>query len=91
MSWSSDLLSSPEIIYRRTDEMEPSRFCGWELLLSYNFTTNLTIAFWRGTAGSCVADCVKHVKASSGQIRHPMLLPVIMISHYPFAERELGQ
>jgi len=89
--WSGYLLLPSEVIYRRTDETERSRFCGWELLLSCKLNTNMTTAFCRGTTGSCIADCVEHIKASSLQIAHPMLLPVVMISHYPFAERELGQ
>ncbi|KAN0116700.1 hypothetical protein V8E51_002677 [Hyaloscypha variabilis] len=36
-------------------------------------------------------DCVKHLKASLDQISHPMLFPVIIISHYHSAKIELRQ
>ena len=71
--------------------MEKGRPRGWEFPLSHDFTTSLTTAFCKGATNSCILDCVKHLKASPEQISHPMLFPVIIISHYHSAKMELRQ
>jgi hypothetical protein len=79
------------MIYRKADVHEKGATRGWEFLSSHNFTTNITTAFCKGATKSCIVDCVKHIKASSEQITHPMLCPIIIFSHYHSARIELRQ
>jgi len=79
------------MICRKADVKEKGATRGWELLSSYNIDTGVTKAFCKGTSKSYIVDCVKHLKASSTQIRHPILFSIIIFSHYHSARIEIRQ
>ena len=54
---------------------------GWELMLSHSFQTNITTGFVKGTASSDINDAIEHLRSCSDQVAHPMLLPIIILSH----------
>ncbi len=54
---------------------------GWEVMLSYSFNTKMTNGFIKGTPSSDIVEAINHVKAAAAHAMHPLLLPVIIISH----------
>jgi hypothetical protein len=54
---------------------------GWELMLSHSFRTGITTGFAKGTPSSEMGESIKHLRACAGQVMHPMLLPIIILSH----------
>jgi len=50
-------------------------------MLSYSFRTGITTGFVKGTATSDIADVLKHLTACHAEVGHPLLLPVIILSH----------
>lgn len=54
---------------------------GWELMLSHSFRTGLTTGYAKGTESSDMVAAVEHLRACAAQVAHPMLLPVIILSH----------
>lgn len=50
-------------------------------MLSHNLKTGVTAGFIKGTPSSEVEKCLKHLKECALQIRHPLLLPMIIFSH----------
>lgn len=50
-------------------------------MLSHDVKAGLTTGFSKGTPSSDIVECIKHLKACSLQIGHPMLLPIIIFSH----------
>jgi hypothetical protein len=49
--------------------------------MSHSFNTGITTGFAKGTESSDMIESIKHLKACSGQVMHPLLLPVIILSH----------
>jgi hypothetical protein len=43
--------------------------------------TGITTGFCKGTPSSDLVECIKHFKACMSEIGHPLLLPIIMVSH----------
>jgi hypothetical protein len=70
------------VIYRKSDVRKGGKTIGWELTLSYEIKTGITTGFYKGTPSSAIAECLKHLKACIFEIRHPMLLPLIIYSHH---------
>lgn len=50
-------------------------------MLSHSFSTSITTGFVKGTASSDIEESLNHLQACAAQIAHPMLLPVIILSH----------
>lgn len=51
------------------------------MILSHCFRTNVTTGYIKGTPSSDVVQALLHLKACAGQVGHPMLLPMIILSH----------
>lgn len=69
------------IIHRKSDVRKKGKTRGWEMMLSYSFQSGVTTGFIKGTPSSDVVTALNHVKESAHQIAHPMLLPLIFLSH----------
>lgn len=54
---------------------------GWEIMLSHSFTTAITTGFVKGTPSSDIVTSIEHLVSCAAQVAHPMLLPVIILSH----------
>lgn len=70
-----------EIVFRKSDVRKLGLTRGWELMLSHSFRTNITTGYAKGTPSSDMVESIKHLRACASQILHPLLLPVIIISH----------
>lgn len=70
-----------QIIFRKSDVRKRGKTRGWELMLSHSFRTGITTGYAKGTESSDMVESVKHLKACAGQVMHPLLLPVIILSH----------
>lgn len=54
---------------------------GYELMLSHSFRTGITTGFAKGTPSSDMGESIKHLRACAAQVLHPMVLPIIILSH----------
>lgn len=70
-----------DIVHRKSDVRKKGKTRGWELMLSYSFSTRTTTGYVKGTPSSDVITALAHLKACAAQIGHPLLLPVIIFSH----------
>lgn len=70
-----------QIIMRKSDVRKRGKTRGWEIMLGHNFKTGITTGFVKGTDSSDMVDSIGHVKRCARQIAHPMLLPMIILSH----------
>ncbi|KAL2134236.1 hypothetical protein VTI74DRAFT_741 [Chaetomium olivicolor] len=70
-----------QIIFRKSDVRKKGKTRGWELMLSHSFRTNITTGYAKGTPSSDIAKSIRHLRACAAQALHPMLLPIIIISH----------
>ncbi|KAB5523057.1 hypothetical protein GE09DRAFT_976810 [Coniochaeta sp. 2T2.1] len=70
-----------QIIFRKSDVRKKGKTRGWELMLSHSFRTGITTGYAKGTESSDMVESVKHLKACAAQVMHPLLLPVIILSH----------
>ncbi|OAQ70216.1 Magnesium transport protein CorA, transmembrane region [Pochonia chlamydosporia 170] len=70
-----------QIIHRKSDVRKKGKTRGWEMMLSHSFKTNITTGYLKGTPSSDIVSALQHLRACSGQIGHPMLLPVIILSY----------
>ncbi|KAK3333602.1 hypothetical protein B0T19DRAFT_418555 [Cercophora scortea] len=70
-----------QIIFRKSDVRKKGKTRGWELMLSHSFRTGITTGFAKGTPSSDMVESIKHMKACAEQVMHPLLLPVIILSH----------
>lgn len=50
-------------------------------MLSHCFSTGITSGFVKGTSSSDIVAAVQHLTFCSKQVGHPMLLPIIILSH----------
>jgi hypothetical protein len=69
------------MIFRKSDVRKKGKTRGWELMLSYSFNTRITTGFVKGTPSSDIVKCIRHLRSCTGQIAHPLLLPIIILSH----------
>jgi hypothetical protein len=76
-----DADSKTEIIFRKSDVRKKGKTRGWEIMLSHSFNTNVTSGFVKGTSSSDIDEAIKHLRACRNQVGHPLLLPVIILSH----------
>ncbi|KAH6624947.1 hypothetical protein B0J18DRAFT_466127 [Chaetomium sp. MPI-SDFR-AT-0129] len=70
-----------QIVFRKSDVRKLGLTRGWELMLSHSFRTNTTTGYAKGTPSSDMVESIKHLRSCASQILHPLLLPVIIISH----------
>ncbi|KAJ9161560.1 Magnesium transport protein CorA [Coniochaeta hoffmannii] len=70
-----------QIIFRKSDVRKKGKTRGWELMLSHSFRTGITTGYAKGTESSDMVGSVKHLKACAAQVMHPLLLPIIILSH----------
>lgn len=77
----ADRSPSPEIIFRKSDVRKRGLTRGWELMLSHSFRTHVTTGYAKGTPSSDLVESIRHLQACAAQILHPLLLPVIVLSH----------
>ncbi|KAK4152833.1 hypothetical protein C8A00DRAFT_44176 [Chaetomidium leptoderma] len=70
-----------QIIFRKSDVRKKGLTRGWELMLSHSFRTNITTGYAKGTPSSDIVKSIEHLRACARQIQHPLLLPVIILSH----------
>ncbi|KAI3328148.1 hypothetical protein F4824DRAFT_484588 [Ustulina deusta] len=79
------------IIFRKADMRKEGQTRGWEAILSYSFRTNVTTGFVKGTSTSGITDAVKQLKSMPGYVKHPLLLPLILISRYLGTKTDMRQ
>ncbi|KAI1854818.1 hypothetical protein JX265_002457 [Neoarthrinium moseri] len=70
-----------QIIFRKSDVRKKGKTRGWEIMLSHSFNTGITTGYVKGTPSSDIEESIHHLRACANQIAHPMLLPVIILSH----------
>jgi len=70
-----------QIIFRKSDVRKKGLTRGWELMLSHAFKTGTTTGYAKGTDSSDMLEAIRHLRACAKQIAHPLLLPVIILSH----------
>lgn len=70
-----------QIIMRKSDVRKKGKTRGWELMLSHNFASGITTGYVKGTDSSDMEESIGHLKSCARQIAHPMLLPMIVLSH----------
>lgn len=70
-----------EIIFRKSDVRKKGKTRGWELMLAHSFSTGITTGYAKGTESSDIVESIKHLKTCAAQVMHPLLLPMIILSH----------
>ncbi|ORY70164.1 uncharacterized protein BCR38DRAFT_455018 [Pseudomassariella vexata] len=70
-----------QIIFRKSDVRKKGKTRGWEVMLSHAFNTSITTGFVKGTASSDINEAIQHLRACAAQVAHPLLLPIIILSH----------
>ena len=60
-------------------------------MLSYNFRTGMTTGYVKGTPNTDITTAINHIKACAGQVSHPLLLPMVMLSFELAPENEIRQ
>ncbi|KAL8371503.1 hypothetical protein RB595_001341 [Gaeumannomyces hyphopodioides] len=69
------------VIFRKSDVRKKGRTRGWELMLSHSFRTGITSGYAKGTESSDLVEAVRTVRACAADANHPLLLPVVVLSH----------
>ncbi|KAL8340289.1 hypothetical protein RB601_006402 [Gaeumannomyces tritici] len=69
------------VIFRKSDVRKKGRTRGWELMLSYSFRTGVTSGYAKGTESSDLVEAVRTVRACAHDVNHPLLLPLVVLSH----------
>ncbi|KAI2785319.1 hypothetical protein F4815DRAFT_15846 [Daldinia loculata] len=70
-----------QIIFRKSDVRKKGKTRGWEIMLSYSYKTRITSGFVKGTESSDIVKSLKHLSACRAEVGHPLLLPIIILSH----------
>lgn len=70
-----------QIIMRKSDVRKKGKTRGWELMLGHNFASAITTGYVKGTDSSDMEESIGHLKSCARQVAHPMLLPMIILSH----------
>lgn len=71
---------SVDIIHRKSDVRKKGKTRGWELMLSHSFETGITSGYIKGTPSSDVIPALATLRASTLEVGHPLLLPVVVLS-----------
>lgn len=77
----AQILTTLEIVFRKSDVVKKGMTRGWELMLSHDVKNGLTTGYCKGTPSSDIVQSIMHLKQCVSQIGHPMLLPIIIFSH----------
>ncbi|KAI1074703.1 hypothetical protein F5B20DRAFT_573946 [Whalleya microplaca] len=80
-----------QIIFRKSDVLKKGKTRGWEIVLSYSYKTNITTGFVKGTPSSDISKSLKHLFACRTQVGHPLLLPIIILSHDLSSQNDIKQ
>ncbi|GAB1320575.1 Magnesium transport protein CorA, transmembrane region [Madurella fahalii] len=80
-----------QIIFRKSDVRKKGFTRGYELMLSHSFRTGITTGFAKGTPSSDMVESIRHLKACATQVMHPLVLPVIILSHELSAKNDQKQ
>lgn len=70
-----------QLIMRKSDVRKKGKTRGWELMLAHAFRTGITTGYVKGTDSSDMAESIAHVRACARQAAHPLLLPMVVLSH----------
>lgn len=70
-----------QIIMRKSDVRKKGKTRGWELMLGHHFASGVTTGYVKGTDSSDMEESIGHLKSCARQVAHPMLLPMIVLSH----------
>ncbi|KAI1103800.1 hypothetical protein F4804DRAFT_216951 [Jackrogersella minutella] len=70
-----------QIIFRKSDVRKKGKTRGWEIMLSYSYRTGITSGFVKGTESSDIEHSLEHLMECRAEVGHPLLLPVIILSH----------
>ncbi|KAI1466992.1 uncharacterized protein F4812DRAFT_430692 [Daldinia caldariorum] len=70
-----------QIIFRKSDVRKKGKTRGWEIMLSYSYKTRITSGFVKGTESSDIVKSLKHLAFCRAEVGHPLLLPIIILSH----------
>jgi hypothetical protein len=60
-------------------------------MLSHCFRDGITTGYAKGTESSDMVEAIKHLRECAAQVGHPMLLPVIILSHDLSAKNDQKQ
>ncbi|KAI1351627.1 hypothetical protein F5Y01DRAFT_282160 [Xylaria sp. FL0043] len=80
-----------QIIFRKSDVRKKGKTRGWEIMLSYSFRTGITAGFVKGTESSDITKAISHLVSCHTEAGHPMLLPIIILSHDLSAKIDIRQ
>lgn len=80
-----------DIIFRKSDVRKKGKTRGWESMLSYQFNTGMTTGYVKGTQSSDIVVALEHLINCQAEVGHPMLLPMIIISHDLSAKVDIRQ
>ncbi|CAJ2510187.1 Uu.00g060870.m01.CDS01 [Anthostomella pinea] len=80
-----------QIIFRKSDVRKKGKTRGWEIMLSYSFNERITTGFVKGTSSSDIEQAIKHLIACHAEVGHPLLLPMIILSHDLSAKADVRQ
>ncbi|KAI1768814.1 hypothetical protein GGR53DRAFT_311333 [Hypoxylon sp. FL1150] len=70
-----------QVIFRKSDVRKKGKTRGWEIMLSYSYKTGITTGYVKGTESSDIASSLEQLSACCSEVGHPLLLPIIVLSH----------
>lgn len=73
------LISSSEMIFRKSDVEWLGTSRGWELMLSYSFRTRITSGYIKAMNTYGFKDILETLQGCGGPTSHPLLLPVLIL------------
>ncbi|KAI2612926.1 uncharacterized protein GGS25DRAFT_477808 [Hypoxylon fragiforme] len=80
-----------QIIFRKSDVRKKGKTRGWEIMLSYSYNTCITTGFVKGTESSDILEALDHLIACRSELGHPLILPIIILSHDLSAKGDMRQ
>ncbi|KAI0593954.1 hypothetical protein F4775DRAFT_575960 [Biscogniauxia sp. FL1348] len=80
-----------QIIFRKSDVRKKGKTRGWEIMLSYSFKDGITTGFVKGTESSDIVMSLAHLVDCPSEIGHPLLLPMIILTHDLSAKGDIRQ
>lgn len=80
-----------QIICGKHDMRKEDKTRGWQLVLSYSFKRRQVTAFVKGTPTSIISDGIDDLENGANEASHPLLFPVIILSHLISMKTELDQ
>lgn len=82
---------SVECIFRKADAQWGGMSRGWEIILSYSSTSNITSGYVKGTKKAKLESIVEQLNICAAPVSHPLLLPIIMLTEAISAENDARQ